>query len=461
MARRMETDDTVILSVTNWTNSKASNNADGGVSSLETWLSNKAKRQILASQRSGDVLQIQVYGKDKRSFLHLNTWQWAGTQVNVTEGQLDSAPQGGFSQNNSAPRGPRNQQGGFGQNQNQNQSRPGDLGSRITGGPSNNNFNQNRNGSKDLFEAPNGPKNNRFQQNRQQNGNTNANPFNQPPSNPFSANQNNRTKTLPNQLQEALIEIVRSRYNAGEKFLDLSVLAQDPRVQAAGLTSASTEKFFSALFTVIEEYVFETREKRAEMIHSVSFKGNALNSAKEIIGAGSTFYSVKNLDLSNNNFTNIRDLTWWKNRFPNLEQIILSGNPVDSEDTRNNVRRWYKKLKGYNLTPLDAPLSNGLETTPPVPSPSPIPGFSGQMLTSAEHPEFPPGDLFGQPVPGKPEEQLVKEQLGLRFSYETRLKMKWVEECLVVNNWNYDLAMADLNNALSSGNVPASAFIET
>lgn len=458
MARRMDTDDTAILSITNWTESKAKGDPDGGVASLEKWLSNKAKRPLLASQRVGDVLQIQVNAKDKRSFLHVNTWRWAGVDINVTEGQLNSAPPAQGFQNNSLPRGPRGQQGSF----NSTQQGQGDLASRISGGP-NNNFNQNRNGSRDLFDAPTGPRTNRFQQNQQQNGNTNSNPFNQVSNNPFGSNQNNRNKpakSSPTQLQEALIEIVRTRYNAAEKFLDLSALREDPRVQAANLNSASVEKLFSALFTIIEEYVFETQEKRAEMIHSVSFKGNALNSVKDIIAASSTFYSVKNLDLSNNNFTGIRDISWWKNKFPHLEQIILSGNPVDSEQTRNQVRTWYKNLKGYNLVPLDAPLAGGLEINPPIPSPSPVPGLGGQILTSAEHPEFPPGDLFGQPTPGKPQEQVIKEQLGLRFSYATRLKMKWVEECLVANNWNYDQALSDLNTAMNNGSIPASAFIE-
>ena len=198
------------------------------------------------------------------------------------------------------------------------------------------------------------------------------------------------------------------------------------------------------------------------MIESVSFKNNSLSTVKEILGASSTFYKIKNLDLSHNNITRIGDLAFWKNRFPGLERIILAGNPVDGPQTRDEVKKWYKGLQSYNLLPLDAPLTNGLETQPPVPSPSPIPGAgpNGQILTPAGHPEFPDNSTFGLPLPGKPEDQIIKEQMGLKFSYETRLKMKWVEECLVTNNFDYDKALNDLNIAMSSGNVPADAFIQ-
>lgn len=448
MAGRMDTDDTVILSVTNWTNSKASNDPDGGQSSLEGWLKRKAQREILASQRSGNVLQLQVRGRDKRSFLHINGWKWAGVDVTITDGQASEAP-----------RGPRNQQGGFNQNQ-----RNGDLSSRVTGGPNNNNFN-NRNQSKELFNnAPSGPRGGGFQQHRQQNGNSSANPFNQASNNPF--NRPNDKQQPADELTQAMIEVIRSRYNAADKFLNLSELATHPTIVALGLNSREPEKVFRVLFITLEQHVFETREKRAEMIESVSFAKNGLTTVKEIIGASSTFYKIKNLDLSDNQLNKITDLTWWKSRFPDLEQIILSGNPVDSPQTRAEVRKWYRNLKGYNLLPLDAPLNgalnNALETAPPVPSPSPAleAALNGQILTPAGHPEFPPGSTFGLPVPGKPEDQVLKEQLGLKFSFETRLKMKWVEECLVTNNFDYDRAMNDLNVTLSTGNVPADAFLQ-
>jgi len=473
MARpqRMEQDTTTILSITNWTNSKASNNPDGGVSSLETWLSNKAKRPIQASQRQGDVLQIQVLAKDKRSFLHCDGWRWAGVDIGITEGQLNSAP--------SAPSAPRNQPmssgprgGGFGTDRHQSVSsgprgsgfggdqRNGSLSSRITSGSDNAFNNQNRNQPRELFSnAPSGPRGGGFQQNRQANGHV--------PNNPFGSQSQTSTQQPQDPgLSATLEQVIRKRYDPNAKLLDLSALAMDPLIQAADLQAATAEKVFQALFITLEKSVFETREKRAEMIESVSFKNNSLNTVKEIIGAGTTFYSIKNLDLSENNFRKITDLTWWKNRFGGLEQIILAGNPVDSPQTRDEVKKWFRKLKTYNLQPLDAPFAGSLqppqlEAAPPVPTPSPAPGAgpNGQLLDTTNHPEFPQGSTFGLPTAGKPENLLMMEQMGLKFSYETGLKMSWVEQCLTANNFDYDKALSDLNIAMQNGLVPADAFI--
>lgn len=446
----MDQDTTTILSITNWTNSKASNNPDGGVSALEGWLSNKAKRPIQASQRQGDVLQIQVLAKDKRSFLHCDGWRWAGVDVGITEGQLDSAPPA--ARNQSVPSGPRG--GGFSGNQ-----RNGSLNSRITGGPSNTFNSQNRNQPKELFgDPPSGPRGGGFQQNRP--------PKDHASNNPFGSQSQTRNQQPQDPAVSAVLEqVIRQRYDPNAKLLDLSALAMDPLIQGADLQSASAEKVFQALFITLERSVFETREKRAEMIESVSFKNNSLNTVKEIIGAGTTFYSAKNLDLSDNNFKNITDLTWWKNRFPGLEQIILAGNPVDSPETKEAVRKWYRKLKTYNLQPLDAPFAGTLQpqlaAVPPVPTSSPAPGAgpNGQLLDTASHPEFPEGSTFGLPTPGKPGDLLMMEQMGLKFSYETGLKMNWVEQCLKANNFDYDKALADLNGAMQSGSIPAEAFI--
>lgn len=444
---RMETDTTAILSVTNWTQSKASHDADGGQSSLEGWLKRKAKRDILASQRDGDVLQIQVADKDKRSFLHVNGFQWAGTNVNITEGQASAPP---------PPRGPR-QQGGGGFNQNQ---RNGDLSSRITGSSTNGFGNQSRNQQKELFSnAPSGPRGNLSQNfSQRQNGATNNSPFGQN-SSPFSQNkQQQQAPAAPDETQQVLIQVLRNRYNAAQKFLNLSSLATDPLIQQSGLHQSPADKVFAALFTVLETHVFETREKRAEMIETVSFSQNNLTSVKDIIGASSTFYKIKNLDLSENSFDKIGALTWWKNRFPDLEQIMLQGNPVDGPATRAEVMKWFRKLKTYNMQPLNAPL-NGLEVNPPIPSPSPAPTGMGDLASPEGHPEFGPGSDFGLPTAGKPQDLWQKEQMGLRLSYATRLKMMWVEKLLLSNNFNYDNALNEFNGAMNQGQVPHEAFL--
>lgn len=460
MARRMDTDDVVILSITNWTGSKAADNPDGGISSLKTWLENKSKRSIPQTHFNvqGEVVQIAIPAKDKRSFMHIDGWKWAGKDIKITEGQLDTPPSG--PRNNSAPPGPRNSQTGFQSRNDQNQK--GSLGSRITGGPSNN-FVQNQ--SKELFgQPPAGPRGDRFGQ--KPNGNvSNANPFSQPQPNPFNKNAQNAPDDV---VTKTLIDLIRKRYNPNDKFLNLGSLSKDPDIHAAGLNTSTADKVFAAIFVLCEQRIFETKEKRAEMVETISFKGNGLASLKEILPAASTFVMTKNLDLSDNKFSHIRDLTWWKKRFPRLEQIILSGNPVDSPQTKEEVKTWYRNLKTYNMQPLDAPWvgtglpTQQLEVNPPVPTSSPAPGAgpNGQLLSTQGHPEFEPGSTFGLPLAGKSEEQLIKEQMGLKFSYETRLKMQYVEQCLSSNNFNYDMAINDLNIAITAGNVPADAFLQ-
>lgn len=459
-----------ILSVTNWTGSKASNNPDGGISSLRTWLENKSKRHIQDAQVQGDVMHIAINPKDLNNFTHIDGWRWAGKDIKITQGQLDAQPQNlqNPRNNSSAPSGPRNSQSGFPPRNGQPQR--GGLASRVTGGP-NNNFSQNQpqpqNQGKELFgQPPSGPRGGRFGQ--QPNGNvsnSNTNPFGKPQSNSYP--NNNNKPASDDGVSNILIELIRGRYQPNNKFLDLGNLASDPAIQAANLHTQNAEKVFAAIFVLCEKRIFETREKRTEMVEAISFKGNGLKSLKEILPAASTFVQTKALDLSDNNFSQMRDITWWKKRFPRLEQIILSGNPVDSPQTREEVKTWYPNLQTYNLQPLNAPWTgangapNQMEINPPVPSSSPIPGAgpNGIIMTAQDHPEFPPGSTFGLPVEGKSEEQVIKEQMGLKFSYETHLKIALTEECLTANNWDYDKAMIHLNNLFSAGSIPADAFL--
>lgn len=53
----------------------------------------------------------------------------------------------------------------------------------------------------------------------------------------------------------------------------------------------------------------------------------------------------------------------------------------------------------------------------------------------------------------------MMEQMGLKFSYETGLKMQWVQECLKANNWDYDKAINDLKLTVQNGSLPQEAFI--
>lgn len=452
--------DPVILTVTGWTKSKASGDADGGAASLRTWLEKKASRTIQDYQVVGDAFQMAVADGDRQRFLHVNGYTWAGVNVTIVEGQ-HSAPSGRDGRNQPSSAGPRHQSRAFGSARGNN-----DLSSRITG-PANGGTNQGRN-RQDLFDqAPNGPRHSNGRINQQNGNNSSAGrhtTFNNGRNDDRSGPGNTDTTLL-----DTLAKVIHKRYLPNEKFLDLSCLATDPDFQTSGLANEQPEKVWTALFVTCERRVFETFEKRRDMVETLSLKGNAIGSVKEVIAAASTFIKLKNLDLSNNNLQRITDLVPWKKRFPSLEQIILSGNPVDSPETRNEIRSWYRNLKTYNMIPLDAPFpmpahgaGAGLGVQPPIPTASPVPGAgpNGTLLTSQEHPEFGPGSTFGLPAPGKPDEVVLKEQMGLKFSYETGLKMQFVEEILGVNGFDYDKAMNQFMEYANSGQVPADAFVQ-
>jgi nuclear RNA export factor len=82
----------VELKVSGWSKSKASSNADGGVSSLTKWLEKKASTKLGSSRRDakihkmrteGSDLFIKIPPEDAGAFLRLNTWQWAGINVGI------------------------------------------------------------------------------------------------------------------------------------------------------------------------------------------------------------------------------------------------------------------------------------------------------------------------------------------------------------------------------------------
>ena len=69
------------------------------------------------------------------------------------------------------------------------------------------------------------------------------------------------------------------------------------------------------------------------------------------------------------------------------------------------------------------------------------------------HPEIPMDSFFGIPMSDKPHEILVKEEMGLRFSLETKLNLASTEDCLKSNDWDWDLAMADFLRVKAQGKI--------
>lgn len=283
------------------------------------------------------------------------------------------------------------------------------------------------------------------------------------------------------QLESILTNVIRKRYNSTEKYLTLESLASDEDIIAAGLTTSTASKVFTAIFTIAEKHVFETPAKRREMVVSVSLSNNALTTVGDVIALNSTFPNLKNLDLSNNQLVDAGSFKFWRNGMRNLEHLIITGNPIDSHpQDKDKIVRWWRNLKmlngapvtrGANAMALDAPASasaggpgaaatgTGISidrTASPAPAPF---AFANQARPTQGHPEFEEGSMFGLPEPGKSEEMLLKEQMGLRFSFETRLNIKMTEMCLAANDFDYERAKANLVELVEAGSVPADAFL--
>ncbi|KAK6379707.1 nuclear mRNA export, poly(A)+RNA binding protein [Exophiala oligosperma] len=426
---------TTQLAVKGWANSKiATTSQDQGLDALLAFLERKSSRQILSNKLIGRaVLIITVNEADKSRFTHLNGFQFGGSSLIVEEAR---PPRNAQSQNTQSP-----QNTSFGSRVSQ-PSRP-----QFQNGPS---------------QPPSGPRG-QFQ-----------NQSSQPPSGPRGPGRNyqppntrdtRRTNDpVTAEVENIIVSVIHKRYNAGDKHLILNLLSEEPDLINAGLVVSEPTKLYKAIFALCESRIWETLPKRKEAVLSVSLRDNYFQTIHDTLPLANAFPHIQNLDLANNALQDLEALKFRKNQFSNLQHIILSGNPVASKpDTLNTLLKLYPNLKFYNNEPIqnDAavdvqpqqPVFGGGAVQPVQPQPQP-----GTEPTQA-HPEFPPGSTFGVATPDKPADVLLKEQMGLQFSFETKLKMQWVENCLSANNWDYQTAMANFAQLKAQGQIPADAYI--
>ncbi|KIX02745.1 uncharacterized protein Z518_08687 [Rhinocladiella mackenziei CBS 650.93] len=408
---------TIQLAIKGWTTSKLASTKDQGLESLLGFLEKRSSRPILSSRMAGrTVLLITIYENDKDRFYHLNGFTWAGA-VLVVE---DSRP-------------PRNQ------SQNQPHQHP------------NQHFNQS------LESRTSQPSRYHFQ-------NGSSHPPNAPRGQGHGARDHRGgNSTVTSEIENVIISVIRKRYHAGDKHLILNTLVADPEILSSGLSDQDAGKVYKAIFAICENKIWETESKRTESVVSVSLRDNGIKTVQDIISLASVFPHLHNLDLANNNLEDMGALKFWKNQFRELQHLILTGNPVAAKpDTLSTLLKWYPKLKMYNNEPVTNTNIN-LQQVPPLPpaslTPQPQPQ-PPQAEPTRLHPEFPPGSSFGLPQADKPAEVLLREQMGLQFSFETKLKMQWVENCLSANNWDYATALANFNNLQNQGQIPPDAYIE-
>ncbi|KIW17081.1 hypothetical protein PV08_04272 [Exophiala spinifera] len=425
---------TTQLAVKGWGNSKiATSSQDQGLDALLAFLERKSSRQILSNKLVGrSVLIITINEADKSRFTHLNGFSFSGSSLIVEDAR---PPRNAPSQSIQSP---------------QNTS----FGSRVSQ-PSRPQF---QNG---FSQPPPGPRGH-F-----------SNQSSQPPSGPRGPG---RTYQQPNtrdtrrtngsvtsDVENIIISVIHKRYHAGDKHLILNLLGEEPDFINAGLVSEPT-KLYKAIFALCESKIWETLPKRKEAVLSVSLRDNSIQTIHDTLPLANAFPHIQNLDLANNALQDLEPLKFRKNQLSSLQHIILSGNPVASKpDTLSTLLKLYPNLKFYNNEPIQNATDVDIQPQQPAFGGGAVQPIQPQPQLGPEptlaHPEFPPGSTFGIATPDKPAEVLLKEQMGLQFSFETKLKMQWVENCLSANNWDYQTAMANFAQLKAQGQIPADAYI--
>ena len=198
------------------------------------------------------------------------------------------------------------------------------------------------------------------------------------------------------------------RYNPETKILDLTTLGTDPEFASTGIFEehSSQSKFFPALMKICDS-VFTSRKQKAEMVLGITLANNNLPNVASVTTLAPTFPDLKNLDLSNNNIRSLKSLEAWRRKFRSLEILLLTGNPIETEEPTygEEVVKWFPTLR---------------------------------YLNGVEIRRIPEG--YAAAAIGKSEEQLQTETVTLQFAQETGMTLHFSTMCLEAAGGNLDVA---------------------
>ncbi|KAJ4345772.1 nuclear mRNA export, poly(A)+RNA binding protein [Didymosphaeria variabile] len=214
------------------------------------------------------------------------------------------------------------------------------------------------------------------------------------------------------------------RYQAEEKLLNLSKIADDEEVAKSGMfnDARTQQKFFPALMVICDQ-TLKSEDQKREMIHSVTLAGNNLPNLDVVRNLSTTLPHILNLDLSGNKFASVRVLKPWKNRFRSLEHLIVE---ITEPGWEEELISWFPKLR----------ILNGQQVRPdPVPA---APAAAGPAVPAA-----PATDLVPTPtVPAVPVSGLTpeQEQMVVYVMEQTNLKREMALQCLEAGKWDINAA---------------------
>lgn len=152
------------------------------------------------------------------------------------------------------------------------------------------------------------------------------------------------------QAKERFRAILAARYDPNLKLLNLSALGLDAGLKEMGVFdgTTTTSKVFPAMMVVCGGLFKNAQEKRDAII-SVTLADNDLADVSAVTSLAQTFPDLKNLDLSRNRFREIKGLDAWRWKFRHLENLVLTGNPIESDPTlKDELLRRYPNLQIVN-----------------------------------------------------------------------------------------------------------------
>lgn len=159
------------------------------------------------------------------------------------------------------------------------------------------------------------------------------------------------------QISVVLKNVLISRYNAEHRMLNFSSLITDPELNKLGFFNqqSTTAKMFPAMMKVADEQFTSKAEKREQVV-SVDLSNNGLTDLQFVASLAITFPELKNLSLANNGIETWKQLDVWKYKFRKLDQLILSGNPIEkTPNYREEARKWWKTLTMLDTVPYPDP----------------------------------------------------------------------------------------------------------
>jgi len=308
-----------------------------------------------------------------------------------------------------------------------------------------------------------------FFQEQQADGDLNMSDTRSPTHNAFNNNYNNNSgfrgrgrgrggfesrggHPIPQEREEAVNEttvllegFISRRYNAQNKYLDLSSIVTDEPVLKSGMfeNERTQKKFFPALMVVCDN-MLPTRKQKIDAIDSISLANNGAQNLNVIYELVNYMNHIKNLDLSSNAFPSLDKLKPWKGRYKFLEHLIVD--PFPDMNWEEEVTSWFPTLRKLN----------NKQVRPDPSGSAAIGGGAQMMVTPTAAPAMMQPPPMTQTPPIMSEEDRKKEEMIVFVQQATNLNRHYAIQCLEAGQWNLQQA-SDLFTS-SRHTLPPEAF---